>query len=189
MESVFSSSMYASSNQMCKREPPKAGHLLFISPLKELAIGHFHWAEIGGTGRYQVITGRSTPCVWCFGVGHVSSFESRASNSNVHLRTTGRHQVSTRCVRYSLDSCAERSASTRPHRTRSTGRSGAHRTRAQRGLQNPLKLNAHHQTHAERPVLSVRHPLLKSGHTGRMNREHPTSGAVRPVLNPNRAKH
>ena len=57
---------------MCKREPPKAGHLLFISPLKELAVGHFQWAEIGGTGRYQVITGRSTPSIRCSGVGHVS---------------------------------------------------------------------------------------------------------------------
>ena len=72
MEGVFSSSMYASSNQMCKREPPKAGHQLFISALKELAVGHFHWAEIGGTGRYQVITERSTPSVRCLGVGHVS---------------------------------------------------------------------------------------------------------------------
>ena len=72
MEGVFSSSMYTSSVQMCKREPPKAGHLLFISPLKELAVGHFQWAEIGGTGRYQVITGRSTPSIRCSGVGHVS---------------------------------------------------------------------------------------------------------------------
>jgi len=35
VEGVFSSSMYVSSNQMCKRSPPKAGHPLFISPLKE----------------------------------------------------------------------------------------------------------------------------------------------------------
>jgi len=60
---------------------------------------------------------------------------------------------------------------------------------AQRGLRNPLTPNAHYRTYSECPVLSVRHPLLKSGHTGRMNREHPASGAVRPVLNPNRAKH
>ena len=90
MEGVFSSSKYASSNQICKSLPPKAGHLLFISSLKELAVGHFHWAEIGGTGRYQVITGRSTPSVRCSGVGHVSSFETHASNFNGHLRTTGR---------------------------------------------------------------------------------------------------
>jgi len=66
---------------------------------------------------------------------------------------------------------------------------GAHRTHTQRGLQNPLTPDTHHRTHSERPVLSVRHPLLKSGHTGRMNREHPASSAVRPVLNHNRAKH
>ena len=48
---------------MCKSWPPKAGHLLFISPLKELAVGHFNWAKIGGTRCYQVITGCSTPCV------------------------------------------------------------------------------------------------------------------------------
>jgi len=72
VEGVFSSSMYASSNQMCKIEPPKDGHQLFISPSKKLAVGHFHWAENGGTGCYQVSTGRSTPCVRCTGVGHVS---------------------------------------------------------------------------------------------------------------------
>ena len=107
MEGVFSSSMYASSNQMCKREPPKAGHLLFISPLKELVVGHFHWAEIGGTGRSAGYTGRSTPCVRCSGVGHVFSFESRASISNGHLWITGHDQVSTGRVRYSPDSYVE----------------------------------------------------------------------------------
>ena len=50
MEGVFSSLMYASSNQMCKREPSKDGHLLFIIPLNKRVVGHFHWAEIGGTG-------------------------------------------------------------------------------------------------------------------------------------------
>ena len=69
--------------------PPKAGHPLFISPLKELAVGHFHWAEIGGTGRYQVITGRSTPSVRCSGVGHVSSL-NLVSVSNGYLQNTGR---------------------------------------------------------------------------------------------------
>jgi len=90
VEGVFSSSMYVSSNQMCNSEPPKADHQLFISPLKELVVGHFPWAIVGGTGRYQVSTGRSTPCVRCSGVGHVSSVESRASISNGYLRTIGR---------------------------------------------------------------------------------------------------
>ena len=53
VEGVFSSSMYASSNQMCKSESPKAGHLLFISPLSERAVGHFYWAEIGGIERLK----------------------------------------------------------------------------------------------------------------------------------------
>jgi len=96
--------------KMCKRAPPKVGHLLFISPLSKRAVGHFHWAEIGGTGRYQVTTGRTTPCVRCSGVGHVSFFESRASNSNGQLRTTGHDQVSTGRVRYSPVSYAESSA-------------------------------------------------------------------------------
>jgi len=96
--------------KMCKSEPPKAGHLLFISPLSKRAVGHFHWAEIGGTGRSAGYTGRSTPCVRCSRVGHVSSFESRASNSNGHLWTTGHDQVSTEHVRYSPVSYAESSA-------------------------------------------------------------------------------
>jgi len=136
-----------------------------------------------------VITGRSSPCVQCSGVGHVSSFKSCTSKSNGHLRTTGHSQVSSGQVRYSPDSCAERSANARPHRTLSTGCSGAHRTHAQRGLQNTLTPDAHHRMHSERPALSVRHSLLKSGHTRRKNRKHPVSGAVRPVLNPSRAKH
>ena len=77
MEGVFSSSMYASSIQMCKSYPPKAGHQLFISPSKKLAVGHFHWAENGGTGRYQVSTERSTPCVRCTEVSHVSLKSAR----------------------------------------------------------------------------------------------------------------
>ena len=35
VEGVFSRSKYVSSNQMCMSQPPKAGHFLFISPLKE----------------------------------------------------------------------------------------------------------------------------------------------------------
>ena len=128
VEGVFSSSMCASSIQMCKSSPPKAGHLLFISRLKELDVGHFYWAEIGGTGRYQVITGRSTPSFPCFGVGHVSFFESRVSVSNGYLWTTGHDQVGTGRVRYSPVSCAESLSNSQPHRTRGTGRSGAHRT-------------------------------------------------------------
>ena len=122
MEGVFSSSMYASSIQMCKGQPPKAGHLLFISPLKELAVGHFHWAENGGTGRYQVSTGRSTPYVQCTGVGHMSSFETRASNSNGHLRTTGRDQVGTGRVWCTTVLNTEKSANLQGHQTWSTGR-------------------------------------------------------------------
>jgi len=135
-----------------------------------------------------VITRRSTPYVRYSGVGHVCSFKSCLSNSNGHLRTTGHSQVSTGRVQYSPDSCVERSTNARPHRTLSTGCSGAHRTHAQRGLQNTLTPDAHHRMHSERPVLSVRHPLLKSGHTRHKNRKHRASSAVRPVLNPNRAK-
>jgi len=72
VEGVFFSSMYVSSNQMCKSSLPKAGHPQFISPSKKLAVGYFHWAEIEGTRRYQVITGRLTPSIRCSGVGHVS---------------------------------------------------------------------------------------------------------------------
>ena len=67
--------------------------------------------------------------------------------------------------------------------------SGTHQTRTQRGLQTARTLDSHHRTHPEHPVLVVRNPLPKSCHTGRMNREHPASGVVRPMLNPNRARH
>ena len=97
MEGVFSSSMYVSSNQKRKREPPKAGHLLFKSPSKKLAIGHFHWAEIGGTGRYKVITGRSTPSIRCSGKGHVSSLKPASQILTVTFgspdASTGSHRT------------------------------------------------------------------------------------------------
>jgi len=144
---VFSSSMYVSSIQMCKSEPPKAGHLLFISPLKELAVGHFHWAENRGFGRYQVITGRSTPSVRCRGWPRVL-LESCVSVSNGYLRNTGRpagphrtrpilnglklREVSKfsgspdaehRTVRCSPDLYPEMFVKSHGHRTQNTGRS------------------------------------------------------------------
>jgi len=64
----------------------------------------------------------STPCVWCSGVSHVSNFESRVLNSNGHLRTTGRDQVSTGRVPYLPVSYANSLSNSRSHRTRGTGR-------------------------------------------------------------------
>jgi len=120
VEGVFSSSMYVSSNQLFKREPPKAGHLQFISPLKELAVGHFHWAEIGGTGRYQVITGRSTPSVWCSGVGHVSFLKLAYQSLTATCKAPDALQVHTGRVRCTPNSCVESSANLQGHRTLST---------------------------------------------------------------------
>ena len=100
---------------------PKAGHPQFISPSKKLAIGRFHWTENGGTGRYQVSTGRSTPCVRCTGVGHVSFLDFACQFLTATCNTPDALQVH-------------------------TGRSGAHRTRAQRGLQKPPTPDAYHRT-------------------------------------------
>ena len=76
VEGVFSSSMYASSNQMCKREPPKAGHLLFISPTTKEPLATFTGLKSGAPDAQEGTTGRSTPCVWCSVVCHMSNFES-----------------------------------------------------------------------------------------------------------------
>ena len=114
MEGVFSSSMYVSSNQMCKSKPPKAGHQLFISPLKELAVGHFQWAENGGTGRYQVSTGRSTPCVRCTGVGHMSLLKFACQFLTVTCGSPDALQVHTGLMRREL-------RKPQGHRTLSTG--------------------------------------------------------------------
>jgi len=87
--------------------------------------------------------------------------------------------------------------------------SGTHWSRAHRGLQT-LDLTGRvapdasgtHWTHVQRlhtgltppdtprasGALSQQH-LKKPGSTGRANSKYPTSGAVRSVLNPNRAKH
>jgi len=142
VEGVFSSSMYASSNQMCKREPPKAGHQLFISHPQKLAVGCFHWAENGGTGR-------STPSVRCTGVSHVSFLNLACQILTATCNTPDALQVHTGRVRCTPDSCAESLSNSRPHRTLGTGRSGAHRTRAQRGLQKLLTPDANHRTLSE----------------------------------------
>ena len=128
MEGVFSSSKYVSSNQMCKSQPPKAGHLLFISPLKELVVGHFYWAEIGGhrmlpsdhrTLDPQRPVLRGWPRVL---------LETRVSVSNGYLQNTGRsagpHQ--TRPVHTGLMCREFRKPAGSPdvsHRTLTTGRS------------------------------------------------------------------
>ena len=112
-------------------------------------------------------TGRSTPCVWCTGVGHVSSLKlacqiltatcNTPDTLQVHTGRSGAHRTraqrgcQTRDLtgRWAPDSCAERVSNSRPHRTLGTGQSGAHRTRAQRGLQKPLTPDAYHRTLSE----------------------------------------
>ena len=94
------------------------------------------------------------PCVRCFRNGHVSPFESHASESNGAKHRTWLSCHRTR--RYSPDLNTERFANSRCHRTLSTRPSRAHRTHTQRGLQNARTSDAPHQTHLERPVLSVR---------------------------------
>jgi len=124
---------------------PQAGHQLFISPLKELAVGYLHWAENGGSGRYQVITGRSTPSVRCLGVGHVSFLNLACQFLTATCGTPDALQVYTGLMRREFR---------KPAGCRVTGRSapvasGAHRTKAQKGLQNLLTPDAHHRTHSE----------------------------------------
>ena len=92
---------------MCKSEAPKAGHQLFISSLKELAVGHFHWAINEGTGRYQVRTGRSTPYVRCSGVSHVSYLNLACQSLMATCETPDALQVHTGRVRCPPDPCVE----------------------------------------------------------------------------------
>jgi len=148
VEGVFSSSMYASSNQMCKREPPKAGPLLFKSPLNKRAIGHFHWAEIGGTERLAGYTRRSTPCVRSSWVSHVFSFELVHQSLTVICRPPD-------ATKWAPDaSTTHRTRAQRGSQRRSITGLGAHQTHAQRGLQNALTPDAHHRMHPEMTVIS-----------------------------------
>jgi len=73
VERVFSSSMYALSNQMCIRESPKAGHLLFISPLNKRVVGSFHWATVGVTELTTANHRTLQPCVRCVDSCHAST--------------------------------------------------------------------------------------------------------------------
>ena len=94
-------------------------------------------------------TGRSTPYVRCTGVGHVSSLNLACQILTATCNTPDALQVHTGRVRCTPDSCAESLSNSRPHRTLGTGRSGAHRTRTQRGLQKPLTPDANHRTLSE----------------------------------------
>ena len=142
VEGVFSSSMFASSIQMCKREPPKAGHQLFISHLKELAVGCF---SLGWKREHRTLLSEHRtldplrPVHWSW---PRVLFESRVSDPNGYLQHT------------------RRSAS--PHRTvvltglvrregvkLATSPDAGHRTRAQRGLQKHLTPDANHRTLSE----------------------------------------
>jgi len=139
VEGVFSSSMYVSSNQMCKREPPKAGHQLFIIPLKETSRWLF---SLGWKRGHRTLPSdhrmldlqRPVLSGWPRVL-----LESRVSDPNGHLRITGcsagphwtrpvhtglirrefrkpagHRTLSTGSVRCSPDPCTERVAK-RPH--------------------------------------------------------------------------
>jgi len=156
MEGVFSSSMYASSNQMCKSKPPKAGHLLFISPSTKEPLATFTRPPTSGA-------------LWL------------ATCPPLNL---ARQSLTVTCRPLDATKWAPNA-------------SGTHRTHAQTGLQtlDLTRLGApdasvltglvcregcktpSNRTHSEHPVLSVRYPRLKSGHTRHMNREHLVFGA------------
>ena len=82
---------------------------------------------MGGTGRYQVIIGRSTPSVRCLGISHVSFLKFRVSvSTRLKLREvckySGSPDAEHRTVRCSSDLYPERFAKPRGHRTQNTGR-------------------------------------------------------------------
>ena len=54
VEGKFSSSKCASISQMCKREPPRAGHHIFIAKGKPTSRYTLHWAIFGGDRRCTV---------------------------------------------------------------------------------------------------------------------------------------
>ena len=107
---------------------PKPATSYLKAPSKKIAVGCFHWAENGGTGRW-------TPYVRCTGVGHVSFLEFACQFLTTTCNTPDALQVHTgrvrsglmrrefvklatspdaghRTVRCSPDSCAERVAKT-----------------------------------------------------------------------------
>jgi hypothetical protein len=54
VERKFSSSKYDSISQMCKREPLRAGHLLFIAKRKATSRYTLYWVIFGGDRRCTV---------------------------------------------------------------------------------------------------------------------------------------
>ena len=125
----------------CARvKPPKAGHLLSISSLKELAIGHFHWAEIGAPDATKWAQDARPPASGALGLATCSSL-------NLERQTL--------TVTYGPPDATKWPPDT----------SGTHRSRAQRVCQTMTSPDWEHQTVRCSPDLCAER-VAKPPHTG-----------------------
>ena len=160
MEEVFSSSKYASSIRMCKREPPKVGHLLFISSLNKRVVGHFHWAEVVHTGCVQYEPGQRLVLVTIWKTTVAANWDTAPDSQLEH---TGR-------------------VWSRPDA------SGLDRTQTQRALQTDTCTGLTHQMpypHRTKTQRVLRTELALDAHTGRVRS---SSGCVRCIPDANSKK-
>ena len=95
---------------MCKREPPKASHLLLINPLNNRVVGSFTGLNSGALDAQQGATERSDPASGALMTATCCPFDFRVSISNGYLQSSGRGQVSTGRVLCSPDTYAEKVA-------------------------------------------------------------------------------
>jgi len=163
VEGLFSRSKYASYNKMCKREPPKASHTLFISPLKEIAVGYFQWVVVVHTGRVLVLFFSRTRPVWTW----------TASGALDRLKT---------------DRCCQLWQSTGLSTLNTPDSLEWDRMKTQRALQRDTTPDSHLgrvasgvAPDASGPHQTKTQSLANWARTGRSTRTHPVSHRTRPV--------
>ena len=107
MEGVFSSLMYASSNQnMQERTSQSRPPSIYKPPQQKETLATFTRQISGAPDTQQGTPDARPPAFGALGLATCPPL-NLARHSNGHLRTTGRDQVRTGRVQYSPNSCAE----------------------------------------------------------------------------------
>jgi hypothetical protein len=126
VDGKFSSSKCASISQMCKREPPKPGHHLFIAPRTNMAVTPSLGDFSDRPDTPVELTGRATtrPIALCCPRGLPDS-TATARSSNGHCAPTVKRDDRTHRFSDQTRRCAHHPRVQRHNRTRSTQRPDA----------------------------------------------------------------
>ena len=105
----------------CQESEPQAGQHVFKSPSNKQSIGSFTGQTTESPDAQRVTIGRSNPASGAPEEAMCQLIDSHALISKGQIQTTGRGQVSTGRIWYTLDPYAETLFIAWGHRTRTTG--------------------------------------------------------------------